>query len=78
MSETLRLSGVPLKAKPDVLPGGIGGGIGTDLKSGELDPVAGMSHFLSEMRRLLLLNGAVLAVIVFGLAGIAFMIRRKV
>lgn len=78
MSETLRLAGVPLKAKPDVLPGGIGGGIGENLDSGDLDPVAGVSQFLGEMRRLLLLNGAVLVVIVFGLAGIAFMIRRKV
>jgi len=78
MSETLRVSGVPLTAKPDVVGGGIGGGIGQDLDRGELDPVAGMNSFLGQMRRLLLLNGAVLAVIVFGLAGIAFLIRRKV
>jgi hypothetical protein len=78
MSETLRLSGVPLKAKPDVVPGGIGGGIGEKLNSDELDPVAGVNNFLGEMRRILLLNGAVLVAIVFGLAGIAFLIRRKV
>jgi hypothetical protein len=30
------------------------------------------------MRRLFLLNGAVLVVILFGLAGIAFLIRRRV
>lgn len=78
MSETLRVSGAPLKAKPDVVPGGIGGGIGQDINVGEIDPVAGFSHFLGEMRRLFLLNGAVLIVILFGLAGIAFMIRRRV
>jgi hypothetical protein len=78
MSETLRASGVPLEAKPDVVPGGIGGGIGQDISSDELDPVAGVNNFLTEVRRLFLLNGAVLVVIVFGLAGIAFLIRRKV
>ncbi|GAA0537215.1 hypothetical protein GCM10010172_18230 [Paractinoplanes ferrugineus] len=78
MSETLRAGGVPLQAKPDVLPGGIGGGIGQDIKNEDLDPVAGMNSFLTEVRRLFLLNGAVLVVIVFGLAGIAFLIRRRV
>jgi hypothetical protein len=78
MSETLRLSGVPLEAKPDVINGGIGGGGGENIKVGDLDPVAGMSGFLGRMRDLLLLNGAVLVVILFGLAGIAFLIRRRV
>lgn len=78
MSETLRVSGAPLKPKPDVIPGGIGGGIGQDINVGQIDPVAGFNHFLDEMRRLFLLNGAVLVVILFGLAGIAFMIRRRV
>ena len=78
MSETLRVSGVPLKPKPDVVNGGIGGGIGRDLSVEELDPVAGMNEFVVQMRRLLLLNGAVLVVILFGLASIAFLIRRRV
>jgi hypothetical protein len=78
MSETLRLSGVPLKAKPDVINGGIGGGVGEDLNSGEIDPVTGVNTFLQRMRELLLLNGGVLIVILFGLAGIAFLIRRKI
>lgn len=78
MSETLRLSGVPLKAKPDVVQGGIGGGVGENISSNDLDPVAGVNSFLTRMRDLLLLNGAVLIVILFGLAGIAFLIRRKV
>jgi hypothetical protein len=78
MSETLRVSGAPLKPKPDVVNGGVGGGIGQDINVGEMDPVAGFNHFLDEMRRLFLLNGAVLIVILFGLAGIAFLIRRRV
>jgi hypothetical protein len=78
MPETLRVSGVPLKAKPDVVGGGIGGGIGENLSAEEVDAMAEVDGFLGEMRRLLLLNGAVLMVIVVGLAGIAFLIRRKV
>jgi hypothetical protein len=78
MPETLRVSGVPLEAKPDVVNGGIGGGVGQDLDTEALDPVSEMNHFLDEMRRLLLLNGAVLVVILFGLAGIAFLIRRRI
>jgi len=78
MSESLRLSGAPLKPKPDVVNGGIGGGIGEDVDIQQVDPIAGMTHFLAEMRRLFLLNGAVLVVILFGLASIAFLIRRRV
>ncbi len=78
MPETLRVSGVPLKAKPDVVNGGIGGGVGENLPAEELDPVAEVNGFLSEMRRLFLLNGAVLMAIMVGLAGIAFLIRRRV
>ncbi len=78
MSESLRLAGAPLKPKPDVVTGGIGGGAGHDVTADELDPVAGMSSFLQQMRQLLLLNGAVLVVVLFGLAGVAFMIRRRV
>ncbi|WP_030442849.1 hypothetical protein [Actinoplanes subtropicus] len=78
MGETLRLSGVPLQAKPDVINGGIGGGAGENIKVDDLDPVAGVNSFLGRMRDLLLLNGAVLIVILFGLAGMAFLIRRKI
>jgi hypothetical protein len=78
MGETLRLSGVPLQAKPDVIPGGIGGGVGENIKADDLDPIAGVNGFLGRMRDLILLNGAVLIVILFGLAGMAFLIRRKV
>jgi hypothetical protein len=78
MPEALRVGGAPLQAKPDPISGGIGGGVGKDLDANDLDPVAGMNGFLGQMRRLLLLNGAVLVVILFGLAGIAFLIRRRV
>lgn len=80
MSESLRAAGAPLKAKPDTVNGGIGGGVGTDISpsSDDADPVAGMNSFLEQIRRLFLLNGAVLVVVLFGLAGVAFLIRRRV
>jgi hypothetical protein len=78
MSESLRVSGVPLEARTDVVNGGIGGGAGEDVAADEIDPVARVNTFLDQMRRLFLLNGAVLVVILFGLAGIAFLIRRRV
>ena len=78
MSESLRLSGAPLKAKLDVVTGGIGGGSGEDVNVAEADPIESVNQFIEEMRRLMLLNVAVLMVILFGLAGIAFLIRRRV
>jgi hypothetical protein len=78
MSETLRISGAPLPARPDVVSGGIGGGDGDGVVDDELDPVAEVNNFLAEMRRLVLLNGAVLVVILFGLGGISYLIRRRV
>lgn len=77
LPETLRVSGVPLEAKPDVVGGGIGGGIGEDLVE-DTEAAAGVDEVLGEMRRLYLLNGAVIAVIFIGVAGIAFLIRRRV
>jgi hypothetical protein len=78
MSETLRVAGVPLKAKPDVVTGGIGGGIGQDINVADADPVASVNEFFGQVRQLFLLNGAVLVTIFVGLAGIAFLIRRRV
>jgi len=80
MPEALRAAGAPLKPRPDTLNGGIGGGMGTDISpaSNDIDPVAGMNSFLNQIRRLFLLNGAVLVVVLFGLAGVAFLIRRRV
>ena len=77
MSESLRLSGAPLKAKLDVVTGGIGGGVGEDVAVSQVEPPT-LDEFFAQMRRLLLLNGAVLVVILFGLGGIAFLIRRRV
>jgi hypothetical protein len=82
MSETLRFSGVPLEAKPDVVNGGlggIGGGVGEDIADdAALDPVAQVNDMVSELRRVLLLNGVVLLVILAGLGGMAYVIRRRV
>jgi hypothetical protein len=81
MSESLRVSGVPLKAQTGagVMNGGIGGGFVEQANvKDEFDPVASAETMFGEMRRLFLLNGAVLVVVLFGLAGVAFLIRRKV
>ncbi|WP_203834992.1 hypothetical protein [Winogradskya humida] len=77
MSETLRLSGLPLDAKPDAVAGGIGGGVGESVNE-ELDPVAVGKDVFDQLQRLFLLNGAVLLVVLLGLAGVAFLIRRRV
>jgi hypothetical protein len=77
MSESLRLSGAPLRAKPDVVTGGIGGGVGEDVDVSQLEPPT-LNEFIAQMRQLLLLNVGVLMVILFGLGGIAYLIRRRV
>lgn len=77
MSEALRLAGVPLPEKRDPVSGGIGGG--ERMSRGErIDPAAGVSQFLTDLRLLVLLSGAVALTIALGLAGISFLIRRKV
>ena len=76
MPETLRVSGVPLKAKPDVV-GGIGGGIGQRIDA-EASDTADVREYVGQVRQLFLLNGAVLVAILAGLGGIAFLIRRRV
>ena len=78
MSESLRVAGVPLKEKPDVVSGGIGGGIGEEVETEELDPLAVGTDVLSQMRKLFLINGAVLLVVLMGLGGVAYLIRRRV
>ena len=78
MPEALRLSGAPLKERTDLMNGGIGGGIGEDVAVDEIDPVSSVNSVLAETRKLFLLNGAFLVIILFGLAGIAFLIRRRV
>jgi hypothetical protein len=79
MAQSLRVAGVPgLKAKPDVVTGGIGGGVVEGLEVDQAEPAPSVQDVMAEMQRLFLLNGAVLVVIAFGLAGIAYLIRRKV
>jgi hypothetical protein len=59
--------------------GGIGGGVSEEeIQAKEIDPVENVNAFLDQMRQLFLLNGAVLVVILFGLAGMAYLIRRRV
>jgi hypothetical protein len=77
MPASLRAAGAPLTAKPDVVTGGIGGGTGADVVE-DVDPISTANQVMDQMRRLFLLNGAVLVVILAGLAGIAFLIRRRV
>ena len=78
MSESLRVSGVPLEARADVVSGGIGGGIGETVAAEKVDPIAQVNSYVDQIQRLYLLNGAVLVIILFGLAGIAYLIRRRV
>jgi hypothetical protein len=61
-----------------VVSGGIGGGLGAGVVDDQVDPAAGVNDFITEMRQLVLLNGAVVVVILMGLAGISFLIRRRV
>lgn len=77
MSETLRLSGVPLPEKPDVISGGIGGGELVDAVEAEEAAGPGLDAFLGELRQLVLLNGAVVLLIGLGLAGISYLVRRR-
>lgn len=78
MPESLRVAGLPLEKRTDLVTGGIGGGVGQEARVEEVDPVDTVTDALSQFRQLFLLNGAVLIVILFGLAGIAFLIRRRV
>ena len=77
MSESLRLVGAPLAAKTDVVTGGIGGGEPTDVVADATPPLT-VNDVLSQVRQLVLLNGAVLVVIMAGLGGIAYLIRRRI
>jgi hypothetical protein len=78
MPESMRLAGVAIEPRDNVMNGGIGGGSINEVKAEEVNPVENVNAFLDQFRQLFLLNGAVLVVILFGLAGIAFLIRRRV
>ncbi|MGI5214156.1 hypothetical protein [Plantactinospora sp. CA-290183] len=76
MAETLRAAGAPLPEQASTVHGGVGGGERVipdeTLGSGE-----DVDRLLGELRRLMLLNGAVLLSITVGLAGIALLVRRR-
>jgi hypothetical protein len=77
MSETMRLAGVPLPEKPDVVSGGIGGGELVE-SAAEKAPGPELDAFVAELRHLVLLNGAVVLLIALGLGGISYLVRRRV
>jgi hypothetical protein len=77
MSETMRLAGIPLPEKPDVVSGGIGGGELVE-SAAEKTPGPELGDFLTELRHLVLLNGAVVLLIALGLGGISYLVRRRV
>lgn len=76
MSETLRTAGVPLERTIEAISGGTGGGERI-IPEDALNPAQDINEAFGELRRLLLLNVAVMLVITFGLAGIALLIRRR-
>jgi hypothetical protein len=78
MPDSLRIGGVPLTTRDDTMSGGIGGGLGAGTVDDKSDNVPGINDFLTELRQLFLLNGAVVVLILLGLAGISFLIRRRV
>ncbi|ASW56157.1 hypothetical protein [Plantactinospora sp. KBS50] len=76
MDEALRAVGVPLPGSPATVTGGIGGGAAVD-EEDPLDPAEGINEAVGDLRRVLMLNTAVLIAITLGLAGIAYLIRRR-
>ncbi|MFG2064725.1 hypothetical protein ACGFIK_25280 [Micromonospora sp. NPDC048871] len=76
MSETLRTVGVPLERTFESVSGGIGGGERI-IPEEALNPAQDLNEAFGDLRRLLLLNVAVVLVITFGLAGIALLVRRR-
>jgi hypothetical protein len=77
MSETLRTAGVPLPDQASSLhDGGVGGGERV-FDDDTLNPGRDIDKLLTDLRQMLLLNGAVVVVITLGLAGIALLVRRR-
>lgn len=76
MSETLRAAGVPLPERPTLVTGGIGGGERA-IPDDTLDAGRDLDLLLADLRRVLLLNAAVVVTITIGLAGIALLVRRR-
>jgi hypothetical protein len=76
MSEALRIAGAPIPEKPDVMSGGIGGGTRV-IPEDSLPTGRDLDSLLAELRRLMLLNGGVVLVVLFMLAGVALIIRHR-
>jgi hypothetical protein len=76
MSETLRMAGVPLPEKPDVISGGVAGSQRV-IPDDTLDAGSDLDQLLTELQKVLLLNGAVVVVITTALAGIALLVRHR-
>lgn len=76
MSETLRVAGVPLPKQGDTISGGIGGGERV-IPEEDLNAGKHVDQLIDDLRRLLLINGAVLVAITACLAGIALLARRR-
>ncbi|REG02368.1 hypothetical protein DFJ67_8463 [Asanoa ferruginea] len=76
MSEALRIAGAPIPEKPDVMSGGIGGGTRV-IPEDSLPTGRDFDSLLAELRRLMLLNGGVVLVVLFMLAGVALIIRHR-
>lgn len=76
LPDSLRSAGVPLAGSASsVTTGGIGGGETADKP---FDPGADLTSVLAQWRRFVFLNGAVVVVIVLGLAGVSWLVRRRV
>jgi hypothetical protein len=83
MPDTLRTAGVPLSGGPQLITAGGGGGGGTGGGTGagegpQFTQVGDFADVLGAWRQVLLLDGAVVLILVAGLAGISWLIRRKV
>ncbi len=77
MPLTLRMSGVDLPEDTSLITGGFGGGARV-ADDGPVDYAKDVDGFLGELRQLVLLNGAVVLTIAVGLAGMSYLVRRKV
>ncbi|SDZ40456.1 hypothetical protein SAMN05444365_11376 [Micromonospora pattaloongensis] len=77
MSETLRAAGVPLPERPDMIHSGVGGGSRV-IPERALAPAGHIDRVVGELRRVMLLNAAIVVTITIGLAGISLLVRRRV
>jgi hypothetical protein len=76
MPEALRIAGAPIPEKPDVISGGIGGGERV-IPEDSMPTGRDLDTLLAELRRLMLLNGGVVLVLAFLVAGVALIIRHR-